>query len=233
MSKQLTTVLLLLVLSGVLAACDNPGSQKAEPRSDTNVTQQTGHDQAPPAKADAGAAVSEQAADSMGTAEAAHSALMMNEGGPQAVAMLDPSKGYDVQGKVTFTKVEGGVKVHADLKNLTPGKHGFHIHVHGDCSAPDLSSAGGHYSPKPSPHGAPTDPPAKHHMGDMGNVKANDSGKVSMTRTFDFLTLSGEYSIIGQAVIVHAGADDLTSQPSGAAGPRVACGVIKPVGSGS
>lgn len=230
MPKPITTMFLLLALSGVLAACDNPGNQKADTQSDANAKQEMGNDQAAPAKGDTGPAESEQAADSMGTAEATNSALMMNGDGPKAVAMLDPSKGYDVQGKVTFTKVEGGVKVHADLKNLTPGKHGFHIHAHGDCSAPDLSSAGGHYSPKPSPHGAPTDPPPEHHMGDMGNVKANDSGKVSTSRTFDFLTLSGEYSIIGQAVIVHAGADDLTSQPSGAAGPRVACGVIKAVG---
>lgn len=164
------------------------------------------------------------ASDSQGSDSGA---AKMTGDATKAVAMINPTKDYDVQGKVVFTKVEEGVKVHAELKNLTPGKHGFHVHAKGDCSAPDLSSAGPHFSPKNDPHGAPTDPPPKHHTGDMGNIMAKDSGKASMTQTFDFMTLSGKHSIVGQAVIVHAGADDLTSQPSGAAGPRIGCGVIK------
>ncbi len=142
-----------------------------------------------------------------------------------AVADLQPTQGNEVKGTVTFTEQEKGVRVVADISGLTPGDHGFHIHEKGDCSAPDGSSAGGHFNPTGTPHGAPNTPES--HVGDMGNIMADASGNAHIDKVFTKPSLEGENSIIGLAVIVHGGRDDLESQPSGNAGPRVACGVIK------
>lgn len=142
-----------------------------------------------------------------------------------AVATLNPTQGHNVKGTVTFTKVDSGVRVVADIAGLKPGEHGFHIHENGDCSAPDASSAGGHFNPTGMPHGGPDS--EEHHLGDMGNITADASGRTHLDRVFSFLELSGANSIVGHAVIVHGGQDDLTSQPSGNAGVRVACGVIE------
>lgn len=142
----------------------------------------------------------------------------------KAVAVLYPTEGNDVQGVVTFTKVEGGVMVVADVSGLTPGKHGFHIHEYGDCSAANGTSAGGHFNPLNMPHGAPTD--EKRHVGDMGNLTADESGNAHYEWIDKMMTLDGPNTIIGRGVIVHQGEDDLKTQPTGNAGPRVACGVI-------
>ena len=139
-----------------------------------------------------------------------------------AAATLSPTEGYEATGEVTFAETENGVRVTATVQGLSEGQHGFHIHEHGDCSAPDASSAGGHFNPDGTPHGAPTAPADQRHMGDMGNLEAGTDG----TTTYDRVDTVIDFdAILGKAVIVHGGADDLTSQPSGAAGPRVACGV--------
>ena len=91
-----------------------------------------------------------------------------HQGPNKAVAVLSPASGSAVKGTVTFTKVEGGVKVVADLEGLTPGDHGFHIHQFGDCSAPDATSAGGHFNPHGAPHAGPT--AEIRHAGDLGNI---------------------------------------------------------------
>jgi Cu-Zn family superoxide dismutase len=142
----------------------------------------------------------------------------------RAIAVLHPTEGNDVSGVVTFTKVAGGMKVMADVRGLTPGLHGFHIHELGDCSASDATSAGGHFNPEGVAHGAPTD--SIHHVGDLGNLEADSTGQAHYEWTDPMLTFEGEHDIIGRGVIIHAGEDDLTSQPTGAAGARVACGVI-------
>ncbi len=144
-----------------------------------------------------------------------------------AVVNLQPTEGNDVSGKVTFTPEPSGVQVVADITGLSPGKHGFHIHENGDCSAPDASSAGGHYAPNNSPHGAPDDPANQRHVGDLGNITADASGNAEYNRVDNIISLDGNNSIVGKAVIVHSGEDDLKSQPSGDAGNRVACGVIQ------
>ena len=143
-----------------------------------------------------------------------------------AYAELEPSEGNDVRGTVNFTATAGGVRVVASFTGLSEGEHGFHVHETGDCSAPDASSAGGHFAPQGTPHGAPTDPADQRHAGDLGNIEADASGNSSYERVDEQLTLSGPNSIIGKAVIVHADPDDLESQPSGNAGARLACGVI-------
>jgi Cu-Zn family superoxide dismutase len=142
----------------------------------------------------------------------------------KAVAVLHPTEGNHVTGIVTFVHQSGKVHVSADVKGLTPGKHGFHIHAWGDCSAPDGTSAGGHFNPEGKQHGAPTD--VNRHVGDLGNIEADSSGEAHLEWTDPILSFTGPHSIIGRAVIVHAGEDDLKSQPTGNAGSRVACGVI-------
>jgi Cu-Zn family superoxide dismutase len=146
------------------------------------------------------------------------------ETGAKAIAVLHPLGDSDVTGTVTFTRVENGIQVMAAIRGLEPGLHGFHIHEFGDCSAPDGKSAGGHFNPEGAFHGGPMS--AKRHVGDMGNITADASGQAQLEVVDSQLELEGPNSIIGRAVVVHRKADDLTSQPSGAAGARIACGVI-------
>ncbi|RPJ50170.1 MAG: superoxide dismutase family protein [Acidobacteria bacterium] len=143
-----------------------------------------------------------------------------------AVAELQPAAGKNVKGTVTFESVGGNeVKVTAHITGLAPGKHGFHVHEKGDCSAPDFTSAGGHFNPTNAPHGAPSD--TAHHSGDLGNIEVNSSGVGHLETTVDFLELNGPNSIVGKGLIVHSKEDDLKTQPTGDAGGREACAVIK------
>jgi Cu-Zn family superoxide dismutase len=143
----------------------------------------------------------------------------------KAVAVLHPTKsGGEAAGKVTFTKVEGGIEVDAEITGLTPGPHGFHIHEFGDVSSPDAMSAGGHFNPMKEMHAAPKD--MKRHVGDLGNIEANAKGVAKLKYVDPIMKFSGPASIIGRGVIVHEKADDLKTQPTGNAGGRVAAGVI-------
>ncbi len=142
-----------------------------------------------------------------------------------AKSVLHPTQGNHVTGTVIFTAVNGGVRVVADLEGLTPGDHGFHIHEFGDCSAPDGTSAGGHFNPMKKQHGGPH--AADRHVGDMGNVTADASGKVHYEYVDNLIELNGKNTIIGRSVIVHEKADDFATQPTGNAGSRLACGVIE------
>lgn len=141
-----------------------------------------------------------------------------------AIAVLHPTEGNDVRGIVYFERAETGIRIRADIEGLSRGKHGFHIHEYGDCSAEDATSAGGHYNPTDSQHGAPDD--VERHVGDLGNVVADGNGVVDMEWIDATIQLNGEHSIIGRSVVVHANEDDFTTQPTGAAGPRLACGVV-------
>ena len=142
-----------------------------------------------------------------------------------AVAELSPTQGNDVRGTVIFSQESDGVHVVANLTGLTPGEHGFHVHEKGDCSAPDGSSAGGHFNPTNMPHAGPD--AEQRHAGDLGNITADAKGEGHYDRVDSHLSLEGDHAIVGLSVIVHGGKDDFTSQPSGNAGPRVACGVIE------
>jgi len=141
-----------------------------------------------------------------------------------ASANLEAKNESGVSGQVVFTQQADGVHISATFSGLTPGNHGFHIHQFGDCSAADGTSAGGHFNPHATDHGSPDG--EMRHAGDLGNVEADAEGNASIDRVDSHLTLDGAGSIIGRGLIVHAGEDDLVSQPTGAAGPRVACGVI-------
>jgi superoxide dismutase, Cu-Zn family len=134
----------------------------------------------------------------------------------KAVAILFPTKGSDVKGRVTFT--------HAEITGLTPGEHGFHIHEFGVWSEDGLA-AGSHFNPTMEPHAGPESP--KRHVGDLGNITANSNGNATLDLEDSHLSFHGPHSIIGRGLVVHVKADDLkTQQPPGNAGGRLAVGVI-------
>lgn len=142
------------------------------------------------------------------------------------VAVMAPTAGNKTAGTVHFTQVPAGVRIVAKISGLTPGqKHAIHIHEFGDVSAPDGSAAGGHYNPGGHPHGGPGH--EHHHAGDLGNLSADAAGNAHYELVAKDLTLCcGKAPVIGRSVIIHAKEDDLTSQPAGNAGPRIAQGVI-------
>lgn len=142
----------------------------------------------------------------------------------QLVAVIHPTEGNKAMGTVTFQEAADGVRVHAEVEGLEEGKHGFHIHQYGDCTASDGTSAGGHYNPENKQHGAPAD--EERHVGDMGNIEANAQGQATLDYVDDTIQLTGPNGILGRGIVIHGGEDDLSSQPTGAAGPRLACGVI-------
>jgi len=147
-----------------------------------------------------------------------------DNGVEKAICVLQPTEGNSVTGTVTFTKTDDGVVVKAEVSGLTPGKHGFHIHQFGDLTAPDGTSAGGHFNPEGHDHGAPH--AEMRHVGDLGNLEANADGVATYEVSYPTMTFAGPESILGRGIIVHADEDDLVSQPTGAAGKRVAIGVI-------
>ncbi|MCH5376647.1 MAG: superoxide dismutase family protein, partial [Planctomycetes bacterium] len=118
----------------------------------------------------------------------------------KAICMVHPLGDQKVSGTVTFLDQGGRVEVKAELTGLTPGPHGFHIHEYGDCSSPDGASAGGHYNPTAMPHGGPDSP--ERHVGDLGNIVADETGKAVYKREDHVLQLQGADSIIGRAIIV-------------------------------
>ena len=145
-----------------------------------------------------------------------------------AVAELRPTRGHTASGTVYFQQVGARVHVHAVVTGLRPGReHGFHVHEAGDCSAADGSSARGHFNPYGKPHAHYSAP--ERHAGDLPALKAAKNGRAKVDAEVDIITVTpGPASIIGRAVIVHADADDYRTQPTGNAGARLACGVIRP-----
>jgi Cu-Zn family superoxide dismutase len=142
-----------------------------------------------------------------------------------ATAVLQPTEGNSVRGTISLSTTEKGVHFGGTVAGLTPGKHGFHVHEYGDCSAPDGSSAGGHFNPGRITHGAPD--AAERHAGDLGNIEADAGGIATVNIQAEGITLGvGDRSVLGKAIVVHADPDDF-SQPTGNAGARLACGIIK------
>ena len=158
-------------------------------------------------------------------ARADHHGDSQSKASREAIAVLVPGNDSGVSGTVWFKETASGqVRVIAMVKGLTPGKHGFHVHEKGDLSAADLTSTGGHYNPEGHSHAGPM--ASMRHIGDLGNLEANAAGVAKADFVDPRISLRGEYSIIGRGLIVHAGEDDLMSQPTGAAGARVAGAVI-------
>ena len=146
-----------------------------------------------------------------------------------AMAELAPTQGNETRGSISFKVVDGRVHVTGQVTGLKPGReHGFHNHEKGDCSAPDGNSAGGHFNPATQDHGSVTSDP--HHGGDMPNITADDKGVATVDAPVSTNVNIGkgdDFDIIGRGLIVHADPDDYTTQPTGNAGARLACAVIK------
>lgn len=142
---------------------------------------------------------------------------------------MEPRSGSNVSGTVTFVQENGQVTMTAELSGLEEGMHAIHLHENADCSAEDGTSAGGHWNPTFEDHGEWGDT-GGYHRGDIGNFDVNSNGEGSITFTTDKWCIGCEddkMNILNKAVIVHAGADDFVSQPSGNAGARVGCAEIK------
>jgi Cu-Zn family superoxide dismutase len=148
-----------------------------------------------------------------------------------AIAMVSSASGSNVSGTATFTPTsDGKVKMVLALDNLTAGEHAVHLHENGDCSAADATSAGGHWNPTGDNHGKRGE--NDYHAGDIDNLEVGENGIGTLEMVVEGWSIGDgqDSDILNKAIIIHADADDFTSQPSGAAGSRVACGVIQAAG---
>lgn len=143
---------------------------------------------------------------------------------------LNAKSNSTAQGMVSFMEQNGNVTLEAHINGLTPGTHAIHVHEKADCSSDDGKSTGGHWNPTFSSHGKWGDQ-AGYHRGDIGNFEADGTGHGMITFSTNEWCLGcadETKNLLGKAIIVHQGTDDLTSQPSGAAGARVSCaGIIE------
>ena len=154
----------------------------------------------------------------------------MVEEAPKAMAMaaISSASGSTLSGEANFTdNGDGTVTMELSVKGATPGTHALHLHAMGDCSAADATSAGGHWNPAEVDHGKRGETPM-FHAGDIDNLEVGEDSTGTLSMTVKGWTVGGADStnVIGKAIIIHGGADDFTSQPAGAAGPRVGCGVV-------
>ena len=199
-SNTLSLTLAALALAG-LVACEKKTTEVVEAP--------------PPAASEAAAPVAP--APAIGTNPAP-------PGAGQTADVTLQSQDPKVSGTVHFTSEAGGVHVVADVKGVKPGQHGFHLHEKGDCSAPGYKSAGGHFNPANASHAC--DPTNPRHAGDFGNLTVDKDGNGHLDMTTTGLSFDGPNSLLGKAVILHAGVDDCKTQPTGNSGDRLACGVV-------
>lgn len=143
---------------------------------------------------------------------------------------MEPKSDSNVSGEVTFTEENGKVSMKATFSGLSEGEHAIHLHEKADCSSDDGTSTGGHWNPTFQPHGK-WGAEEGFHKGDIGNFIADAEGNAIVEFSTDQWCIGCDdetKNILGKAVIVHQGVDDFTSQPSGAAGARIACtGIIE------
>ena len=172
---------------------------------------------------DAAADVDDAAAD----VDDAVAGVIGNEGEALAVATIEPKNDSGVTGTASFTVVGDQVVLTLSIENATPGEHAFHLHEIGDCSSSDGKSAGGHWNPTEQDHGQWGG--EAFHLGDVANLDVGEDGTATLTVATNLWSLGtgDDNDVVGRAVIVHAGVDDFTTQPTGAAGGRIACGVIQ------
>ena len=146
--------------------------------------------------------------------------------GSTATADMRMADGTDA-GTATATALgDGRGRVAIDARNLPAGPHGAHIHTVGQCTPPDFTSAGGHWNPTNSHHGVQD--PQGPHGGDMPNLIVGTNGEASMAITLPVGTYAQLMDADGAAIVIHSGADDLQTDPSGNSGSRIACGVFMP-----
>lgn len=145
--------------------------------------------------------------------------------GPSASAQLQPTRGNSTSGEVRFVQHGDKVRVSGEIRGLKPGaEHGFHVHDKGDCSSGDGMSTGGHYNPGGRKHGAHGQ--GEHHAGDLPSLKADANGVARFSFDSRSIGVGSGADIVGRGLIVHRDPDDYTTQPTGNAGPRLACAVI-------
>ena len=151
----------------------------------------------------------------------------MSPSGPKASATLEPTKGSSVRGSATFVQSGDKVSVSASISGLKPnGEFGFHVHEAGDCSSGDGMSTKGHFNPQNKPHARAG--LSERHAGDLPSLKSDGNGNATLHADVDIITVSpGPTSVVGRGLIVHAQPDDYTTQPTGNAGARSACAVIR------
>ena len=144
----------------------------------------------------------------------------------QAIATIGPTSDSSVTGMAVFTQNGDQITLTIEIQNASPGIHAVHIHENGDCSAPDGTSAGGHWNPTDVAHGKWGE--GEFHLGDIGNITVGEDGTGSIELTTDLWEIGtgSDIDVVGKGIIVHADADDFISQPSGNAGARIGCGVI-------
>ena len=140
-----------------------------------------------------------------------------------AVALLKTSTGGDA-GRAVATQDGARIRVAVEATGMPAGTHGIHVHTTGRCNAPDFASAGPHWNPTTMKHG--TRNPAGPHAGDLPNLEIGTDGRGSLTKSLPAGTLDAMLDADGAALVVHAGVDDLVTDPSGNSGDRIACGVF-------
>lgn len=148
----------------------------------------------------------------------------------QATATIEPLNDSGLSGTVTFAPSDFGVQVTYMLSGLSEGQYGIHIHENGSCAngadGTPGGAAGGHFNPDSSQHGAPNLSAGQRHIGDLGNVFAVSDRPLLGSISNPLASLNGPDSIVGKSVVIHAEQDDFITQPTGAAGARIGCGVI-------
>lgn len=195
--KKIQTILLGGLMATMLFACNNEGEEQAKEKGPDEKQE----------KKESKESTKEEA---------------------KLTVVMDAKSESDAEGTIELSEKNGKVTMNVEMNGLTPGEHAIHIHEKGDCSAADGSSAGGHWNPSDEDHGKWGE--HAFHMGDIGNLIADEKGIVSFEFETDKWCLGCEdntKNILGKSFIVHAGADDFESQPSGNAGSRVACGLIE------
>ena len=153
-----------------------------------------------------------------------------------AAALVHPTTAGSAEGTVRFEEMDGGLAVRVSLRGLQPGMHGLHLHQNGACGPADTDgdgrpepagAAGAHWDPmSTNDHGGPDETMGDKHMGDLGNVEVGPDGMAEVEMMVDDLAVAGQHGVVGHAVVIHRGQDDLETDPSGGSGDPVGCGVI-------
>lgn len=148
-----------------------------------------------------------------------------------ASARIEPRSGNTtLAGELQVAKYGATSRLTIKLTGTPPGQHGAHLHMTGDCSAPDATSAGGHWNPDGVDHGAPT---GASHLGDLGIITVAPDGTAQLTLDNPRWTIgdAAATDVVGKAIVIHSAADDFVTQPTGNSGGRIGCGVIRLDGS--
>ena len=221
--KHITSITSLFLLCGSIAACDqkpSPAHENTSPleRSLSNPTDAS--NQGEPGIAPADGTIGQSSAQKEKPSD---------DDRREAEADLKPAEGVKLKGDVELKESAEGVEIFAEIKDATPGLHGFHIHEKGDCSDIPGKSMGAHFNPDAKLHRLPGEG-SERHLGDLGNVTVGDDGKgqSKFTVTGASLKEGDSHSLLGKSFVVHASQDmGQGQQPAGDSGQPVACGIIE------